>query len=75
MTGWPPEIYALQEGHKGGTKDFLSHRNLLNLIKGKLVVRSIVELRRARGFASGNLLGRLKRSVVFKEDRNSSGPE
>ena len=46
-----------------------------NLIKSKLIVRSIVELRRARGFVSGNLLGRLKRSVVFKADRNSSGPE
>src|SRR5258708_3033892 len=54
---------------------FFSHRNLLNLIKGKLVFGSIVELRRASGFVSGNLLGRLKRSVAFKIDRNSSGPE
>jgi hypothetical protein len=37
--------------------------------KGKLVLGSIVELRRARGFVSRNLLGGLKRSLVFKVDR------
>jgi hypothetical protein len=33
--------------------------------KGKLVLGSIVELRRARGFVSRNFLGGLKRSLVF----------
>ena len=42
--------------------------------KGKLVLGSIVELRRARGFVSCNLLGGLKRSLVFKVDPLSRWP-
>ena len=40
-------------------------RNLLNLIQCKLVIGSIVQLCRARGFVSGNLLRHFKRSLVF----------
>lgn len=41
------------------TKTGFSHRNLLNLCKSQLVVRSIVELRRARGLVSASLMSRL----------------
>ena len=57
------------------TQTPFSHRNLLNLIKTQLVVGSIVELRGARGFVSGNLLSCLKSSLVFKVDCNPGGPK
>ena len=58
---------------KGST--VFSHRNLLNFVKRKLVVGSIIKLRRARGFMSCNFLSRFKRALVFKVNRNPSSPE
>ena len=52
-----------------------SNRNLFNLIKSKLVIGSIIELRSPRRFMGSNLLGGLKCSLVFKVNRYPGGPE
>jgi hypothetical protein len=53
-----------------------SHTEVFSISsKGKLVVRSIVELRRGRRCVCRNRLGRLKRSVVSKVNRNPRAPE
>jgi hypothetical protein len=44
----------------------VSDRNLLNLVQCKLVIGSIIELRSTKALMSRNLLGCLKRSLVFK---------
>jgi hypothetical protein len=62
-------ITAANAGTKTGQQtffqNFLSHGNFLDLVKSKLVVGSVVKLRRARRFVRRNLLRRLKGSFVF----------
>jgi hypothetical protein len=53
----------------------LPHTEILNLMKNKLVVRPMVKLRRAMGFVRRNLPSRFKLSLVFKVNRDPSGPE